>query len=294
MDLSLYQLTGGLIIGAGIGVLTGIFGVGGGFLLTPALMILLGVSGAEAVGTGLAAILVNSTLGLFRRKGSGTVDVKLALTMASGSIIGVFIGFFMLEALKDVPEITVLGKPQQPVQYVLLWLFLMLLSGIAALLYWDCQRNAGQSPNIRVGLLAKLKIPPYMHFSSLEQTGLSVPGLAGIGLFIGILTGLLGIGGGVTVLPALVYLAGQRTVKAAGTSLLLVWISSLAAVILKSGAGDISLLLMLVLLAGGIAGTAFGTKIGLKLAGPRIRLYFVYVVLAAILMVAYKICVLTL
>ena len=127
-----------------------------------------------------------------------------------------------------------------------------------------------------------------MNFRSLEQPRLSILPLGMLGLSVGVLTGLLGTGGGVLLLPLLVYLVGQRTVKAAGTSLLLVWIASLAAVVLKGQAGQINYILLAALLTGALAGTYFGTKIGLRLAGPRIRIYFVFVVLAAMLMVAVR------
>ena len=103
----------------------------------------------------------------------------------------------------------------------------------------------------------------------------------------------MGVGGGIMMLPSLIYLVGQRTGKAAGTSLLLVWVSSLVAVVRKGVAGQLSLYLFLALLAGGIAGTFVGTKIGLKLSGPNIRFYFVYVVIAAIGLIGYKLYMLT-
>jgi uncharacterized membrane protein YfcA len=99
----------------------------------------------------------------------------------------------------------------------------------------------------------------------------------------------MGIGGGVVLLPALIYLVGLHTQKAAGTSLLLVWVSSLLAVIRNIGNNNIHWPLWGMLVIGGLVGTYLGTKVGLKVTGPKLRLYFVYVVLAAILLVGYKI-----
>ena len=198
-----------------------------------------------------------------------------------------------MDALKDAPRLLILGKEQDRLQYFLLWLFLVLLGGIAGYIFYDYKHNGGQSPDKRTGLLAKFKLRPYMHFSSLEEPRLSVLPLLVLGFCIGTLTGLMGIGGGVVLLPVLIYLVGQRAVKAAGTSLLLVWISSLVAVLYKGHAGQISLWLLAALLIGGLTGTFLGTKAGLKLNGARIRLYFVYVLVAAIIMVGYKLCILT-
>lgn len=293
MEFSTIILIGSGVIGFVVGALTGVFGVGGGFLMTPALMIILGIPAPIAVGTGLATILPNSSFAMFRRRGSKTVDVKLALTISAGSVVGVLFGSQIMEVLKDAPKILILGREQDALQYSLLCTFLVLLACIAGYLFYDYKRNGGKSPQKRIGMLARLKLVPYMHFASLEEPRLSVLALLVLGFLIGTLTGLMGVGGGVVMLPSLIYLVGQRTGKAAGTSLLLVWISSLVAVVRKGAAGQISLCLFLALLAGGIAGTFIGTKIGLKLSGPRIRLYFVYVVIAAIGLIGYKLYMLT-
>lgn len=293
MDISVAVLAGALIIGFVVGGLTGIFGVGGGFLMTPAMMIILCISGDTAVGTSLAAIFVNSSLSMFNRRGSNTVDIKLAITIAAGSIFGVFVGSHIIDVLKDAPKLVILGREQEPLQYFLLVLFLVLLGWVAAYLIYDYKRTSGKSPEKRKGFLAKIKIAPYMHFNSLDEPRMPVLPIVFLGFCVGLLTGLLGVGGGVVVLPALVYLIGQHTAKAVGTSLLLVWIASLAAVVWKCSAGQIDIWLLGVLLLGGIAGTFIGTKIGLRLTGSRLRLYFVFVVIFAIFMVALKLCLLT-
>ena len=99
MICSPLTLIGAAMIALFVGFLTGVFGVGGGFLMSPALM-LLGFPAPIAVGTDVATILFNSAFGIFKRRGSGTVDYKLALTLASGSVIGVILGGLLLEELK--------------------------------------------------------------------------------------------------------------------------------------------------------------------------------------------------
>jgi len=293
MDFSLNIAIGATIIGLVVGMLTGIFGVGGGFLMTPALMIILNIHGPTAVGTDLTVILANSSLGMLKRRGSGTIDVKLGLTIATGSVFGVLAGSHFLELLENAPKLIIFGKEQETVQYSLLCMFLVLLACIAGYMSFDYKLNSGKTIDKRTGLLAAIKIPPYLYFPSLNQPQLSILMLFILGFGVGILTGLMGVGGGIVLLPALVYLVGQQTNKAVGTSLLLVWISSLVAVIRKTSAGQVSLLLLLFLLVGGLTGTLLGTKIGLKLTGHKIRQYFIYVVIAAILMVGYKLCVMT-
>jgi hypothetical protein len=114
-----------------------------------------------------------------------------------------------------------------------------------------------------------------------------------MGIIIGCLTGLLGIGGGVVALPTLIYLIGQPPNKAVGTSLLMVWISSLTGVIYKGGAGDICIELWIAMMIGGLTGAVLGTHIGLKLSSEKLRMSFVYVVLAAMAIISWKIVVLT-
>ena len=94
-------------------------------------------------------------------------------------------------------------------------------------------------------------------------------------------------------MPALIYLAGQRTVKAAGTSLLVVWVSAATAVYLKAGNHSINYYLLIPMIIGGVTGTYFGTKLGLKLPGAKLRLYFIWVVVAAILMIGWEIYTMT-
>ena len=288
MELSIAFIVGGVIIGGLIGFLTGVFGVGGGFMLTPLLMIVLGVPAPVAVGTGLAVILANSTYGLYVRRKSKTIDIKLSLVISIGSVGGVLIGAWLLDLLARTPDITILGREQEPARYVLLVLFLLLLGWIAGYLYYDYRKHYGETVAVRVGLLAGVSLPPYTAFRSLERPMLSVPALVLMGILVGLLTGLLGVGGGVVLLPALVYLVGQRAIKAAGTSLLLVWIASLTGVIRMAGVNNISLVLFVILLAGGFTGTALGTRIGLALKGPKLRLYFIVVVVAAVILVAYE------
>jgi uncharacterized membrane protein YfcA len=292
-DFTLVTYLGGSAIALFVGLLTGIFGVGGGFLLTPALMVLLSVPGPIAVGTGLAFILVNSTYAIFRRRHSKTIDVKLGLTTAAGGIAGVFIGLLLMKALKTMPPLKILGREQVAVQYILLCLFLLLLAFITIIMVLDLYKSGGNRPDKRIGLFSRIKLAPYAHFDSLDYPKLSILPILVLGYIIGILTALLGVGGGVVMLPALVYLVGQHTAKAAGTSLLLVWVSSAAGITGHLVMGNIKPLLLLGMLICGIIGTNMGTHIGLRLPGSKIRSYFVYVVILAIAMVAFKLYVIT-
>ena len=287
MEFSFYIASGMVVLGLIVGVLTGIFGVGGGFLMTPALMILLGVSAPVAVGTGLLCILANSTIGLFKRRGSGSVDVKVALMMSGGCIVGAILGSALLQYLNGLADTTINGRELPTAMLFLLLMFLAVLIFVGVNFLISTISRPGREA-VSKGLLDKLKIPPYAHFKTLDGRLLSVPGLLLLGLVAGVMTGLLGIGGGIILMPILVYLVGQDGKEAAGTSLLLVWISAVASVCFKGYAGDIDMLAFGLIFAGGFFGTILGTKIGLALREDKIRFYFVYIIAAAVIMIGWK------
>ncbi len=100
--------------------------------MTPALMIILNIHGPTAVATDLTVILANSSFGMLKRRGSDTIDVKLGLTIATGSILGVLAGSHFLELLENAPKLIIFGKEHEMVQYSLLCMFLVLLVWIVA------------------------------------------------------------------------------------------------------------------------------------------------------------------
>lgn len=293
MDLSVILLTWALLISAVVGLLTGVFGVGGGFLLTPALMILLRVPPSMAVGMGLIIVLLTSSVGLFKRRGTGTVDVRLAAVLSCGCMIGAALGQRLLEYAKHLPPVRIAGRPQGVLEYGLLWAFLLLLTWIAALLYSDYRRSILRAHQAPRGLFASLRCGPRMSFASVPAVALPVAALLLLGFVIGLPTGSMGIGGGMLWMPALFYLVGQGGQAAAGTSLLIVWLSVLLASLLNVSNGNICWPLCATMLAGGMTGSWYGSQIGLRMAGARLRFYFIYVLLAAILLVGYKLVVLT-
>ncbi len=285
--------SGAFLIALFVGLLTGMLGIGGGFLMTPALIIFLGVPGPTAIGTGMATILATSSFAMLKRRRTGTIDVKLSFSIIAGGLLGIGVGIHLLEILKHSAHVVINGHELEAVEYVLMWAFAVLLLSIAGYLCFDHFQTRGQTLQKRVGLLAAVKVPPYSYYDSLEQPRLSVSSLILLGLGVGVLTGLMGVSGGIFLLPALIYLVGQRATKAAGTSLLIVWVSSLVAVALNMKYGNIHLLLWAVMTVGGMIGVFFGTRIGLKAEESKLRACFIYVVLGAFLLVCYKIVALT-
>ncbi len=287
LEMTVGLFAGALLIGGGVGVLTGLFGVGGGFLITPLLNVLLGVPMPIAVGTGTLQILGTTTAGLYRRKADGLVDYKMAIVQFGGSAVGVRLGDAVMQALKGMDDLTIAGQTVDAAEFVIQAVFVVLLSAITAWLWYDTARS-GAGNGTRTGLFARLRIPPYTRFPSLGETPMSIPVMAYFGVFLGFLTGLMGIGGGVVMVPALLYLVGMRAHASAATSLAMVWLSSFVGVIAKVSSGDASLPLVVPLLLGGTIGLQAGVSICNRMSARRLKRYFALVVLAATLLVASK------
>ena len=281
-------VAGALIIGGVVGVLTGLFGVGGGFLIAPMLNILLGVPMPIAVGTDAVDILGVATAGLYRRRGEGLTDYKMAVVLFGGNYVGVRLGVASLEWLKGRANLRFGENLVPAADFVILCVFLVVLAATAGWLLFDTSRR-GTSLLRRGGLFARIKLPPYTDFPTLEAPRLSIIVVSYFGLLLGLLTGLLGIGGGVILFPALVYLMGMRTHPAAATSLALIWLSSFVATISHTVAGNTDLRLAIPLLVAGTVGVQIGISLGKRLAGLRLRRLFGLVILAAIVLVAAKV-----
>ena len=277
---------GALAIGTAVGVLTGLFGVGGGFLITPLLNALLGIPMPIAVGTGAMQILGVSAAGLYRRRHEGQTDYKLALVVFGGNYVGVRLGAALLEWLGSLGSVMVRGHEVVAVDLVLLGVFAVLLGGIALWIWYDASRRPGEGEC--EGLFARIHCPPYTDFPTLSRPRLSIVVMSYFGLALGFLTGLLGIGGGVILVPALIYLVGMRAHQAAATSLALIALSSLVAVVVHAGAGNTDLLLAVPLLIGGSVGLQFGVSLCNRCNGQQLKRSFALVVAGALLIVVGK------
>lgn len=279
---------GALLIGAGVGVLTGLFGVGGGFLITPLLNAVLGVPMAVAVGTGAAQVLGVSTAGLYGRRHEGLTDYKMAVVLFGGNYVGVQLGAATLNWLGDLGSWPLPGGPAPVVDVSILVVFVVLLSAIAAWLLYDTSRTGAEEVLRHAPLFSRLPFPPFTAFQSVPGESLSLPVMSYFGLAMGFLTGLLGIGGGVVLVPALIYLVGMRTHCASATSLAMVWLTSFLATIAHAGRGNVDLTLLAPLLVGGTIGLQVGLRLCRRLPGGTLRRYFAWVVVASAVMVIIK------
>jgi uncharacterized membrane protein YfcA len=266
-----------IILGIGVGVIGGFFGMGGAWMVTPGLNIL-GFPMAFAIGTDIAHMAGKSLISTMRHGKFGNVDYKLGLIMLFGTIAGFEVGAQMIMWLERI------GK----VDMVVRWIYLALLAFITWMVFADvAKRKAKERAAIASGqevdklatglewhkTLHKIKIPPMVN--------LSVAGIycsawlpIGVSFFTGWLAGILGIGGGLIRMPALIYLVGCPTHVAVGTDLFEVAISGLYGAASYTYKGRTELVAAIIMLIGAAMGAQVGAVATKYIKGYGIRIAF--------------------
>jgi hypothetical protein len=282
-------LPGIVLVGLAVGVLSGLFGVGGGFLLTPVLKILLGVPYPVAVGSSLVQISLNSALSAYKHGRDRNVDLKLGILLAAGALLGADLGVRLHGMLKGGAALSLHGRSIAPLDLVLNLLFLVLLTGVGVFILLETGRTAhGQEVETVVSRqLRKLRLSPLGSFprSGLARYSLWIPLI--LALVVGVLTGLMGVGGGFISFPLLLYVVGVPTRMAIGTSALQILLASGYGSIRHGLAGNLDLLLVALLVPGSFAGVFLGVRVSRLLGGRRIRRYFALVVFVGVAMVIW-------
>ena len=272
-----------LILGMGgiVGFLSGLFGVGGGFLMTP-LLIFIGVPPAVAVGTQANQLVAASVSGVLAHWRRGNVDVKLGLLMLGGSTIGTVAGVWLFGLFKRLGQIDlVIG-----LSYVLFLgviSLLMLSESINAMLRrrrMGASRGKLHKHNILHGLPLKTRFQKSrLYISALLPFGLGIIG--------GLLVAIMGIGGGFFLVPAMIYVLGMPASTVAGTSLFQIIFTTAIATFLQAYQNQtVDVILALLLLAGGVIGAQFGGRASGRLRGEQARALLALLVLVVCLKLA--------
>lgn len=278
-----------VLLGLVTGVMTGLLGIGGGFLITPALNILFGIAYPVAVGTSLVQIMAAtllSTVGHWRRQ---NIDLRLGLLMAAGGLAGAEIGVRLLQALSACEPVAINGRPLPPVDLVLNSCYLVLMAGVAVfMLRESLSSRSGEPESAFAGKVRTLSVRPIVSFpsSGIEQISLWVPGA--ISLAVGCLAGLLGVGGGFIGLPLMIYLMGLPTRRAVGTSTLQVFIASAYGGLRHWQQGHTDWLVVCWLILGAFAGVRTGVRLNAHFDARTTRKCFVALLALAALMVASR------
>jgi hypothetical protein len=288
--LDMTHIFSGLSLGLGTGCLTGFFGAGGGFILTPALNVFLGLPMPLAIGSSACQVAGASAFSLFSGRGFKLSGLKLAFFIGLGVPPGAFLGTKAVASFKDMDAIALGSRSVDAAELLLLSCFGLLLLSISAWMSYDCffARRGKAGEEVLTGLMASWRVPPMMDFQSVRGGRFSASVLLLLGCLSGFLSGLLGIGGGVVLLPMLFYLVGQEEKAAVECSLILVFAAGLFSSLFHAFEGNIDWPLVLALLCGGLAGSGFGTRLREKCSGEKLKKAFVFVVLAALLLVLEK------
>jgi uncharacterized protein len=257
-----------LAMGAAVGFVSGMFGIGGGFLMTP-LLIFIGISPAVAVASvssHMAASSFSGALSYWRRR---AIDPALSMVLLSGGVIGTALGVWIFALLRSVGQLDLMIA----LSYVALLTTvgtLMLLEGTRAIL----KTRKGPPPLTRRARAQGwiLGLPLKMRFKR-SKIYLSVIPVVAIGLLIGFLGAIMGIGGGFLLIPIMIYVLRVPTSTVIGTSMALTLVTMIFATILHATTNHlVDAVLALVLMVGGVIGAQFGARAGQRIRSEHLRL----------------------
>lgn len=273
-----------MLIGFTAGVCGAFFGIGGAFMITPALN-LLGFPMAYAIGTDLAHIMGKSIVATLKHRLLGNIDFKLGGLMILGTVTGVELGKILILKLERS------GQVDAIVRYI----YILLLVSIALLMFWEALKNRhyqqGKHPNTPVPGIAKkvqsIAIGPMVSLRR-SRMRLSIWVILAVGFATGLAAGFLGVGGGFIRVPALIYLLGIPPLLAIGTDLFEIVISSAYGSFTYSLAQRVDVLAALIMLMGAGIGAHIGAICTSYVESARIRFYFAFTVIMAAFSVVLK------
>jgi len=279
VSLDVFLLLG---LGAAVGFLSGVFGVGGGFLLTP-LLIFIGVPPTVAVASSANQLVGASVSGVLAHWRRGNVDFKMGYVLLVGGLAGSLLGVWIFTLLKRLGQVELTIS----IGYVLLLGvlgFLMMIESVRALLRMHRPGAARR----------RLHQHTWMHGLPLKarfrRSRLYISALLpiGIGFVVGIFSAILGIGGGFIMVPAMIYMLGMPTGVVPGTSLLqIIFVAANVTLLQAFTNHTVDAVLALVLLAGGVIGAQIGSRFGTHLRGEQLRFLLALMVLAVAAKLAF-------
>ncbi|SLN53002.1 hypothetical protein AQS8620_02309 [Aquimixticola soesokkakensis] len=272
-----------LLLGLGglVGILSGMFGVGGGFLITP-LLFFVGIPPAVAVATSVNQIVASSVSAVLAHLKRKTVDLKMGLVLLIGGMIGAGIGVQVFNALREIGQVDLLVT----LSYVIF------LGLIGALMFVESlgaiRRARGATPKRRERKKHNWvhNLPFKVKFRTSGLYISAIPPLL-VGVFVGILSAIMGVGGGFIMVPAMIYLLGMPTKVVIGTSLFqIIFTSGFTTMMHAYTSQTVDIVLAVLLLIGGVIGAQIGAQIGLKLKAEQLRILLALLVLAVCLKLA--------
>ena len=261
-------------LGGAVGVLSGMFGVGGGFLLTP-LLLFIGIPPAVAVASQANQIVASSfsgALAYWRRK---AVDVKMGLVLLAGGVAGSWVGVRIFAAASRLGQ----------VELLVALCYVVLLGVVGGLMLNESVRTlrrirAAAPPPTRATHNWASRLPGKTRFRA-SKLYISVIPPVGIGFFVGVLAAVMGVGGGFVMIPAMIYLLGMPTGVVIGTSLFQITLLAAFTTLLHAmETQSVDVVLAVLLIVGGVIGAQVGAVLAARLRGEQLRLLLALMVLA--------------
>lgn len=268
--------------GAAVGFLSGLFGVGGGFLITPLLMFS-GIPASVAVGTGAAQTVASSVSGAIAQYRRRNVDVKMGSILLLGGLIGSVEGVQVVKILREIGQFEL---------FVAL-AYVVFLGSIGTLMLVESLRALRQSRSPAVGRRRRrqhnfLQRLPFKTRFYRSRLYISVLPPILIGGVVGFLGAIMGVGGGFIMVPGMIYLLGMETSVVIGTSLFQILFVTGATTILQATANfNVDIVLALILMVGGVIGAQLGARAGQKLKGEQLRFMLAGLVLLVCLRIGW-------
>ncbi len=271
MSVNVFVLLG---LGGVVGFLSGMFGVGGGFLMTP-FLIFIGIPPTVAVATEANQIVAASVSGALAHWRRANVDLRMGVMLLSGGLVGSTLGVVLFSFLRTIGQIDL----------VIFLSYVVFLGIIGSLMLWESTRTivrqrAGRGRRKLHRHMWVHGLPFKMRF---RRSKLYISALlpVAVGMAAGVLSAIMGVGGGFLMVPAMIYLIGMPTMVAIGTSLFqIIFVTANVTVLQAATNQTVDVVLALLLMSGGVIGAQIGTRAGRRLKGEQLRVLLAVLVLA--------------
>jgi uncharacterized membrane protein YfcA len=272
-----------LLIGGGVGVMSGMFGVGGGFLITP-LLFFIGVPPAVAVATSANQIVASSVSAILAHIRRKTVDFRMGWMLLGGGLLGSGLGMLVFNYLKALGQVELLIR----------LFYVIFLGGIGALMFVESLRAILRARDASCPVVTRrprgwvTALPFKMKFRTSGLYISIIPPLA-VGALVGFLAAIMGVGGGFIMVPAMIYILNMPTKVVVGTSLFqIIFVSAFTAMMHATTNYSVDMVLAVLLLVGGVIGAQIGAGIGAKLKAEQLRILLAIMVLAVCVKIALE------
>ncbi|MGI2032651.1 sulfite exporter TauE/SafE family protein [Rhizobium panacihumi] len=269
-------------MGAAVGFLSGMFGVGGGFLITP-LLIFYNIPPVVAVATGANQVVASSVSGAITHFRRGTLDIKLGTVLLVGGLLGATAGIWVFSWLRSIGQLDLF----------IAILYVLLLGTVGTLMLNESVRALRRASRNEPATLKRPghhtwvhRLPFKMRFKKSKIYLSAIPVVA-LGFAIGVLTSVMGVGGGFIMVPAMIYLLRIPTNVVVGTSLFqIIFVTAYTTMVQAATNYSVDIVLATILMVAGVIGAQYGVRVGQKLRGEQLRALLALLVLAVALRLA--------